>query len=83
MKNRIPEYLLREAMARKKQAEKTQLGTYIPVDLHQAVREYSEESGIPIARIVEDALRMLLKKRFGDDRPGRLDRWKGEEEEDE
>jgi hypothetical protein len=49
--------------------QKTQLGTYIPVELHEAVREYSEETGIPISRLVEDGLRMLLKERRGTDKP--------------
>ena len=40
--------------------EKVQLGTRIPEDLYSALVEYSEESGIPITRIVEDALRAWI-----------------------
>jgi len=45
--------------------KKTQVGTYLPVDLYKALRKHSAESGVPIARLIEDAVRMLLKDRTG------------------
>ena len=53
----------RHPSARRKRVEKTQLGTYIPVGLHEALRDFSEASGIPMARIVEDALRDYLGRK--------------------
>ena len=65
--NRIAHLLNTEAMPRRKRVEKTQLGTYIPVDLHEAVQDFSDASGIPITRIVEDSLRDYLRKHYWND----------------
>ncbi|HEX7119407.1 MAG TPA: ribbon-helix-helix domain-containing protein [Longimicrobiales bacterium] len=62
-------------MPRKGRVKKSQLGTYIPESLHEAIREFSDESGISIARIVEDALRMYLRAKGRDDEPGWLARF--------
>ena len=42
--------------------KKTQLGTYIPTELHEALQAHSEASGLPITRIVEDAIRAYLAR---------------------
>jgi hypothetical protein len=55
-------------MPRRKGPEKRQVGTYIPVKLHDALRAESDRSGVPIARLIEDAVRMLLDRRAADDR---------------
>lgn len=44
-----------------KSRTKVQLGTLIPEDVYSGLVEYSEESGVPITRIVEDALRAWLE----------------------
>lgn len=57
----VPLLKRRWTVPRKKKPEpRSQLATYIPASLHDSVRLFSEESGIPIARIVEDALRSYL-----------------------
>ena len=47
------------------QTERTQLGIRLPVALHQALKEHSEETGIPMTRLVVDALQALLRERTG------------------
>ncbi len=48
----------------------------IPMDLHTALYELSDESNVPYDRLVERALRSMLIRSFGDDYgPGRLDRY--------
>jgi hypothetical protein len=42
--------------------KKTQLGTYIPTELHEKLQAHSDASGVPITRIVEDALRAYLAR---------------------
>ena len=42
-----------------------QLGARIPPDMHRELKEYSKRTGIPIARLVRDALRALLAERSG------------------
>lgn len=58
------------ALPRKRQAPKTQLGTYVTEELYDALTDFAEASGIPITRIVEDALRGYLARNYwkvGDD----------------
>ena len=43
---------------------KSQLATTIPHPVHDAVRDFSDASGVPIAQIVEDALRRYLKAQY-------------------
>ena len=57
------------------EAPRSQLATMIDRDLHEAVRELSDESGIPISRLVEDGLKLLLRKHGRDDKSGWLDRY--------
>lgn len=48
-----------------KRTERTQLGIRLPTELHEALKGYSEETGVPMTRLVTDALRALLKERTG------------------
>lgn len=41
---------------------KSQLATTIPHRLHEAVRDFADASGTPIAEITEKALRAYLKR---------------------
>lgn len=54
----------------KRGTPKTQIGTYIPTELYERLRAYSEATGVPITRIVEDALRNYLD----DDDPDQMNR---------
>jgi hypothetical protein len=49
-------------MARRPRQPKRHVTTYLPTDLHDTVRDYSDATGVPIARIIEDALRDYLNK---------------------
>lgn len=49
--------------------KKSPLSTYLPTELQQALQAYSDRTGIPITRIVEDALRAHLSRVRGDDQP--------------
>ena len=62
--NRIAHLLTQFDMPRREKQEKVALGTYISEDLYGLLQEYHEESGIPITRLVEDALRALLTARY-------------------
>lgn len=59
-------------MPRPRKEPRAALGTDLPPDLLEELREYSLTSGIPINRLVEDAVRMLLTARY----------WFGEKDED-
>jgi predicted DNA-binding protein len=50
-------------MPRKRGVEKVKFGTYLPLELHERLTDLSESSGIPITRIVQDALEAYLKRR--------------------
>jgi predicted GNAT superfamily acetyltransferase len=54
----------------------SQLATRLPADLHECLREHSEETGIPQSRIIRDALTAYLEKRFpcGEATSGQLER---------
>jgi hypothetical protein len=54
---------------------KSQIATQIDADLHEALRELSDESGISISRLVEDGIRRVLHGHGRDDRSGWLDRY--------
>jgi hypothetical protein len=45
---------------RPKGEPKAKLNTYVPVDLLAMLQAYSDDSGIPQTRVVEDALRKHL-----------------------
>ena len=62
--NRIARLLAhRSDMPRKKKKEeRSQLATWVPKSVHDAARDYSERSGVPLSRIVEDALRAHLTR---------------------
>jgi hypothetical protein len=51
-------------MPRPKLEPKAKLGTYISEDLFAELQEYHKDSGIPITRIVEDALTSYLTSRY-------------------
>ena len=42
-----------------------QLGIRVPEPMHQALRSLSEQSGVPINRLVTDAIAALLRDRTG------------------
>lgn len=44
-------------------ADTQQLGVRIPADLYQQLRQHSERTGIPITRLVTDAVGALLQQR--------------------
>ena len=50
-------------MPRREKEEKVQLGTYLPIDLYAQLQSFRDDSGIPITRIVEDAIREYLTRR--------------------
>jgi hypothetical protein len=52
-------------MPKRTESVKSQLSTFISENAHDALRVYSDETGISIARLVDDAVRMLLKERTG------------------
>jgi hypothetical protein len=49
-------------MPRQKSKEKEQLGTYIPWKLAERLRAFSEESGLPITRLVQEGLEIRLSQ---------------------
>lgn len=51
------------AMGRKRE-NKQQLGTYLPVELIEELRNFSEQTGVPMARIIESALRQYLQRSY-------------------
>lgn len=51
-------------MAKPKQ-NKVPLGTYVSEETRRAVDAFSEATGVPITRIVEDALKAYLRERQG------------------
>jgi len=53
----------------RKHGPRSQLSTFVSEDVHEAARDFSDETGIPIARIVDDALRLYLKSKGRE--PGR------------
>jgi len=64
MINRLAHLLTDDEMARKRRVRKQQLGTYIPEDVYAALVDFSNASGIPITRIVEDAIREYLALKY-------------------
>lgn len=64
MRNRLAHLLTDDEMARKRGVRKQQLGTYIPEDVYAALVDFSNASGIPITRIVEDAIREYLASKY-------------------
>lgn len=51
-------------LPRKRQPKESQLSTFIAEDLHDAVRDYHDATGVSIKRIVEDALRAYLTQNY-------------------
>ena len=65
MVNRVAHLIsYRGEMARPKKEPKTKLGTWISDDLFADLQRYHEQSGVPITRIVEDALDAYLNKKY-------------------
>ena len=40
-----------------------QLGARIPAEMHRELKQYSERTGIPMARLVRDAIHAHLRQR--------------------
>lgn len=53
-----------DLMRRREKVKKVQLGTYVTQDTLDALHELSDDSGVPITRIVETALRDFLRKNY-------------------
>jgi len=49
-------------MPRRTAQRKTQLGTYVPAQLHERLRDHSDRTGVPITRLIEDALTAYLEE---------------------
>jgi hypothetical protein len=52
------------AMPRRKGPEKRKISSYLPGELHEAMLDFSDASGIPVTRILEDAIRGYLKRQY-------------------